>query len=1649
MDRLLEDTLLEEIRQENLKVYRSSPQRLREDVGQESQISQDYRGRLIYELLQNADDAMDASSGDARICFELTEDALWVANSGRPLDHADIRGLCGISASSKRVRGKRRASIGHKGMGFKSVLEISDAPEVYSTSLSFRFSPQEALTAIQPLIQEGLVDPIRRAPICRFPWPIEKKPQLWSRLLDRGFRTAFRFPLRLKEVNDQRGRLQEALQTLPVSSLLFLKRLKVVEIGFNEEERSIRWGVERKQHGPKGVIPVDSLTESGVYTVQLAGADGTKDSFMLAHDAEIPIGTNRGGLNEFAWESVELTEAAVACRIEDGKATELPASWRKLHVFLPSGESCPYELLISGAFNSNLSRQEIKVDSATEDYNRYLLQRIAGLFRDQLLPSLMHGGTSTEGVLRLLRRPLDSGKNSVNGATKAVYEAFCDALRDFSFVPTESGRTIPISSCVVPPIVSDTTVGKAFRDVLPVDAAHDTLLFPASQFCGGELAPVIVDHGARVLTVTEAAMHLSEADPRRAMLREHPSGGLYIDPVLSVLEGLWEGLAYDQRQELTQVVRQLPLFPTVEAKGGVVRIKTAELQCFYPPRSLKGEVGLSGLCFLMQDLCWGALSPAERNQLLAKEMPIWQSLFDLREFKFPDVMRASVLPALDLDSASDNQRRAKLRTFDTLAAICQLAGRMPDASKPLPYERLGPNRALFNLSRLDVPCRGASSDDAITWVPAYRVYLGEDWVGEASFERVCKAIAAGGGGAPKIDFLVSPQRFAELLDNFRHLELATTDEAQDVGEDEVRIDEDEESALDTDDQGRWLEFFRWLGVNQLLRPVHFHDVEDRASGWLKTRSLHRPEGWAFSAIPQEKWKGFLASIAKETITAVTENPGAAPYFYRLHDLEHIVLLLDAAATDVSAGIGRAMYEHFARNWPLLEPFTQLDIAIVEGEPQRRAKPPRAREDEILELEDSNFWLYRLRHASVCPTGHGPRQPAEVWYPTQEVLRRFGRRVRDGVACLLPTIDLPTPLLKGRARGLIQAIGIREELSSSSFTEADALVVLNRLRDLYRERVERGDDLRQELREVIRPAYRHVLELLAGRPPSDDTRGVLRDAPLLAQDGQGHLAFRAARDVFYMERRDTRDRLQADVAIWTFVLEAYQAGRTPLMELCSCRGLEDSVKWRPRIGDPAFAGTDNAHWRARLKELAPYILARVGADRVEETQARRDALRLRELVVDVEPVTDIQLGCELDGHQLPTKAIAREAFVQLDPVTGKVVSFVRWGETLWPPSEDDAEALATVFGEVLGTGYFESFLALIRAPSDAKRHSLLKRAGAPTDIEERRLMLFEGFDVNDSAVESQTEVKEEPKSASQPRDKEEVAKHPQLGPLNSEQLKQVPLFSPDQIAVNGMPVTLYGTPTPGHDNGARTQRNSAPATDGADAESNATGYGGHTDMDELNTLGMTITIAYELARLRKSGHVDPQAFIPGSPNLQTNTLVFDVSTPAKIARARASSPNFDKVFSRLINDFGISPEWPGFDVLTLKSASGDEIDRVIELKSSGVSARIQEMSWNEWKSARSNTLRHNFYLYLVGNLRADLEGAVPFVRTIRDPFEQLLAETQVSQRTERKVQLAVHLFREAEHLDLTVLNEQHTHSNASDEQPDVLGERASSAEFVTP
>lgn len=119
--------------------------------------------------------------------------------------------------------------------------------------------------------------------------------------------------------------------------------------------------------------------------------------------------------------------------------------------------------------------------------------------------------------------------------------------------------------------------------------------------------------------------------------------------------------------------------------------------------------------------------------------------------------------------------------------------------------------------------------------------------------------------------------------------------------------------------------------------------------------------------------------------------------------------------------------------------------------------------------------------------------------------------------------------------------------------------------------------------------------------------------VLATDGRGALGFFEAKKVFYLDRRDTRERLVTGAPIWTFVIEASPAARVVLTQIFGMRILEDSLDWAPKPGDSAPDEESLGKFRGGLRRLAPYFLARVGADRADERLARQDACSLRDFI----------------------------------------------------------------------------------------------------------------------------------------------------------------------------------------------------------------------------------------------------------------------------------------------------------------------------------------------------------------------------------------------------------------------------------------------------
>ena len=95
------------------------------------------KSHFVLELVQNADDNHYASGITPHLTFQVTPNRLVVVNNEEGFSEANIKAICSVGASSKS-KGKS-GYIGEKGIGFKSVFTVSDAPEIHSNGFHFKF----------------------------------------------------------------------------------------------------------------------------------------------------------------------------------------------------------------------------------------------------------------------------------------------------------------------------------------------------------------------------------------------------------------------------------------------------------------------------------------------------------------------------------------------------------------------------------------------------------------------------------------------------------------------------------------------------------------------------------------------------------------------------------------------------------------------------------------------------------------------------------------------------------------------------------------------------------------------------------------------------------------------------------------------------------------------------------------------------------------------------------------------------------------------------------------------------------------------------------------------------------------------------------------------------------------------------------------------------------------------------------------------------------------------------------------------------------------------------------------------------------------------------------------------------------------------
>ena len=341
-----------------LASYRAQPNLIAEHANVEQDTAHGgYQHRQLFELVQNSADALWADSGvqpndefgpgpaRGRVDIRLTENRLYCADDGKSINSDGVTALMFSHMSPKRGT----SQIGTFGLGFKAVLGVSDSPEFFSRSGSFRFDrarSQERVRAIEPRAEN--------CPVLRLPEPIDPA-ECWEQ--DAVLREFMEWAVNIVRLPLMQGAhddIREQMTAFPAEFLLFVAHVRELVLADDAEAANRVLELER----------VD-------------------DNYLLADGDAIS-----------QWRLFErtclLSSDALADRRPGDDRDEVPISWAapldrldrpgKFWAFFPTSTAS----LIPGILNAPWKTNEDRQNLLTGRYNDELIEAASDLIAEAL-----------------------------------------------------------------------------------------------------------------------------------------------------------------------------------------------------------------------------------------------------------------------------------------------------------------------------------------------------------------------------------------------------------------------------------------------------------------------------------------------------------------------------------------------------------------------------------------------------------------------------------------------------------------------------------------------------------------------------------------------------------------------------------------------------------------------------------------------------------------------------------------------------------------------------------------------------------------------------------------------------------------------------------------------------------------------------------------------------------------------------------------------------------------------------------------------------------------------------------------------------------------------------------------------------------------
>jgi len=165
---------IERIKNDSLGIFEKDYARMIKEYKTERAITNDYNGRQLLELIQNAD---DAKSNAILISLNKEKQILSISDRGESFIKEGYRSLM-ISGLSSKIK---KSYIGNKGLGFRSIINWSESVKILSKNLSVEFSEEIRRNTYLKIYNENTIKKIRTEfslPDTTIPFPFLAIPEI-------------------------------------------------------------------------------------------------------------------------------------------------------------------------------------------------------------------------------------------------------------------------------------------------------------------------------------------------------------------------------------------------------------------------------------------------------------------------------------------------------------------------------------------------------------------------------------------------------------------------------------------------------------------------------------------------------------------------------------------------------------------------------------------------------------------------------------------------------------------------------------------------------------------------------------------------------------------------------------------------------------------------------------------------------------------------------------------------------------------------------------------------------------------------------------------------------------------------------------------------------------------------------------------------------------------------------------------------------------------------------------------------------------------------------------------------------------------------------------------------------------------------------